>query len=301
MVGLFAERAQDEVWADDPDALVSGVITPSATTVKVPGGLRVTGKWYYNSGSHHSDWAVLGVPLVDESGEEVDSGLVLVPRRELGFQDTWFVAGMRASGSNALIADDLFVPDHRIISTSAALEGHYATEHTDETLYRSAFIPVLALVLLGPQLGVARAALAFVREKSEVKGVAHTVFARQSESTAFQLQFAEASLRVDTAHLHASRATADVDDAAAGGTYPDALIRSRIRADLGWAVDQIQQAMQILLYAHGAASFAESNPLQRMWRDVSVAARHGAALPIVNYEIYGKALLNRPEPVTPMV
>lgn len=43
--------------------------------------------------------------------------------------------------------------------------------------------------------------------------------------------------------------------------------------------------------ARRAASFAESTPLQRIYRDSAIAARHAVILPIVNYEIYGKALL----------
>jgi len=65
------------------------------------------------------------------------------------------VAGMRGTGSNTLVAKDAFVPDHRIISVPSAVQGHYCTEHTDEALYRSAYIPVASLVLAGPQLGLA--------------------------------------------------------------------------------------------------------------------------------------------------
>ena len=57
---------------------------------------------------------------------------------------------MSSTGSNCLIATDVFVPEHRIMSGLTALEGQYPTERTDEKLYRSAFIPVLALVLAGP-------------------------------------------------------------------------------------------------------------------------------------------------------
>lgn len=74
------------------------------------------------------------------------------------------MAGMRGTGSNTLVAKDAFVPDHRIISVPSAVQGHYGTEHTDEALYRSAYIPVASLVLAGPQLGLALAALDFVLE-----------------------------------------------------------------------------------------------------------------------------------------
>jgi alkylation response protein AidB-like acyl-CoA dehydrogenase len=301
MVGLYPEQAQDDIWAANPGALVAGVFAPTATTRKVDGGYRVTGKWYYNSGSWHADWAGLGIPITDDDGEIIDQGAALIPVSDLALEDTWFVAGMKSTGSNCLVADDVFVPGHRIMSVPPAIEGHYLTEHKDESLYRSALVPVLALVLAGPQLGLGRAALDLVREKAAKKPISYTFYTAQSDSVAFQLQLAEAAMLIDTAHLHAYRAADDIDRAAAAGTYPDFLNRARIRADTGWAVQNITKAIDILLWAHGAASFADVNPLQRIWRDSSVAARHAVVLPAVSYEVYGKALLGREDHITPLV
>lgn len=40
LAGLFSGRAQDEVFGADPEAKVSGVISPTAETREVPGGWR---------------------------------------------------------------------------------------------------------------------------------------------------------------------------------------------------------------------------------------------------------------------
>jgi alkylation response protein AidB-like acyl-CoA dehydrogenase len=301
LVGLFSEQAQDDVWGTNPDAKVSGVLAPTAETTTVDGGYRVTGRWYYNSGSWHADWAGVGIPITDANGEVVDQGMALIPRTDLELEDTWFVAGMRSSGSNCLIANDVFVPAHRVMSVPPAIEGNYATERTDEPLYRSAMVPILALVLAGPQLGLGRKALAIVREKAAKKAISYTHYTAQADSVAFQLQLAEAAMRIDTAHLHAYRAADDIDTAAANGTYPEVLARARVRADTGWAVQHITQAIDGLLFAHGAGSFAEVNPLQRIWRDSAVAARHAVILPSVGYEVYGKALLGRDDQITPLI
>jgi alkylation response protein AidB-like acyl-CoA dehydrogenase len=301
LTGLFSEQAQDEVWGADPAAKVSGVLTPSCESVKVDGGFRVTGRWFYNSGSWHSSWAILGIPVVTADGQMVDQGLALIPLTDLEIEETWFVAGMSSTGSNCLIAADVFVPEHRILSGLAALTGEYPTEHADETLYRSAFIPVLALVLTGPQLGMGRKALELVTKKADTKPISYTFYAAQADSTAFQLQLAQAALMIDTAHLHAYRAADDIDRAAKDGDYPDLLHRARVRADTGWVVENIAKAIDTLLFAHGAGSFAQVNPLQRIWRDSGVAARHAIGLPMVNYEIYGKALLGRPDQPTVLI
>jgi alkylation response protein AidB-like acyl-CoA dehydrogenase len=301
LAGLFPQQAQDDVWAGDPDALVCGVLAPTAETRKVGGGHRVTGRWYYTSGSWHASWAALGIPVTDDSGEVVDQGLALIPRDDLELEETWFVAGMKSTGSNCLIARDVFVPGHRILSIPQAIEGSYGTEFTTEAFYRSAFVPILALVLAGPQLGMGRAALEIVKEKAATKPISYTFYTAQADSVGFQLQLAEAAMLLDTAHLHAYRAATDIDEAAARGVYPDFLARARVRADTGWAIDHVVKAIDVLLSAHGAASFAEVSPLQRIWRDSAVAARHAVVLPVVGYEIYGKALLGREDHITPLV
>jgi alkylation response protein AidB-like acyl-CoA dehydrogenase len=301
LTGLFGEQAQDDVWGSTPDAKVSGVLTPSADAVKVDGGYRLTGRWFYNSGAWHASWAILGFPILDADGNLVDQGLALVPFTDLEIEETWFVAGMSSSGSNCLIAADVFVPEHRILSGLAALEGRYPTEHADEALYRAAFVPVLALVVAGPQLGMGRRALELVTEKAAGKAIAYTFFTAQADSAAFQLQLAEAALMIDTACLHANRAADDLDRAAASGGYPDTLLRARVRADTAWALQHVTKAIDTLLFAHGAGSFAQSNPLQRIWRDSAIAARHALTLPAVNFEIYGKALLGRQDQITLLI
>lgn len=300
IVGLFPQQAQDDIFGADPDAKVSGVVTPTATTRKVDGGWRVTGKWYYNSGAWHASWAWLGMPITDEAGNVTSMGMALIPRTDLDFEETWFVAGMKSSGSNCLIGEDVFVPEHRVMPIPPAVDGEYLSEHLDtEPFYRSAFVPVLALILVGPQLGLGKAALEYVISKAANKPIPATFIAAQSESVGFQLQIAEAARLIDTAHLHAYRAVAD--KAAIRGIYPDFAIRARIRSDTGCAAECITKAINILLFAHGAGSFADVNPLQRIWRDSATAARHSAVNPQVNYEIYGKALLGIEESITPFV
>lgn len=301
MVGLFPGKAQDEVFGADPDAKVSGVLAPTAQTTKVEGGYRVTGRWYYNSGSWHATWAVLGIPVTNGDGEVVDQGLVLIPTAEMTLEETWFVAGMKSTGSNCLIAEDVFVPEHRLVSVPPAIEGAYPTEYKNEALYRSAFVPILALVLIGTQLGLGRAALKLVMEKAARKPISYTFYEAQTDSVGFQLQIAEAAMEIDTAHLHAYRAADDIDNAAAKGEYLDYLTRARVRADTGVVADKIVHALNTLVSAHGAGSFAEVNPLQRIWRDANVAARHAVVLPIVGYEVYGKALLGVEDKITPLV
>ncbi|MBC2879671.1 MULTISPECIES: acyl-CoA dehydrogenase family protein [Streptomyces] len=301
LASLFPEQAQEDVFGADPDARVTGVFSPTATSTRAEGGWRVSGRWYYNSGAPHSTWAVVGIPLTDAEGTVTDQAMALIPRPELRFEDTWFVAGMRGTASNCLIAEDVFVPEHRVMSVPGAIEGDVPADHGPTGLYRIAFAPFLAIGLAGPQLGLARAALKLVTEKAVTKPIAYTYYGTQAESVGVQMQVAEAALRIDTAELHVHRAVADLDTAAARGVTLDDLTRARVRADAGHAIENLLSAVNTLLDVHGAGSFADANAMQRIWRDLSVAGRHAASTPAVGREIYGKLLLGVEERITPFV
>jgi 3-hydroxy-9,10-secoandrosta-1,3,5(10)-triene-9,17-dione monooxygenase len=300
-VGLYPARAQEDVFGANPDARVAGVFTPSKDSRRVEGGLMVSGKWYWSSGSLHADWVTVGVMEHDSNGAFVGQYLALIPRTDITIEDTWFTVGMRASGSNCVVAKEVFVPDHRLLDINAAVNSDYPTEFKDEAEYRGPFLPVAALVLVGAQLGMGRAALKYVIEKAPQRAIAYTTFERQTSSVMFQAQIAQAALKIDTAHLHAFRAAADIDEAARRGEKLDYVTRARVRADCGVVVTYITDALNILVSAHGAGTFAESSPLQRIWRDSNTAARHAIVLPAVGIEVYGKALLDVENTVTPLV
>ena len=303
MAGTLADQAQQEIWGENPDARVAGVLNPSADVRKVDGGYEISGKWPWASGILHADRALVGIVVPDESGQPVDQALAFLPRSDYTIEDTWYVAGMKGTGSNTIVAEDVFVPEHRLVSTVRAIDNEYPTEHTDEALYRSSFIPVLTLILAGAQLGFGRAALEFVKEKAPKRGISYTKFEHQTDSTAFQLQVAQAAMLIDTAHLHAFRAAADIDDAAADGEKMPYERRARVRYDTAYAVNRIREAIDLLLSAHGASSFALISPLQRIWRDSNTAGRHAVIDPLVNQEVYGKALLGIPyeDNITPLI
>jgi alkylation response protein AidB-like acyl-CoA dehydrogenase len=290
-VGMLPDQAQKEVFGANPEARVAGVFSPRGEARREDGGFRVTGEWYYGSGSLHADWVMIGFPLVDDTGATIDFGLGVVPRSDYEIKDTWYVVGMRGSGSNAIVADDVFIPDHRILSVGAAIDGRFPTEFQDEALYRSAFHPAFTLVLTGAQLGMGRAALRHVVDLAGSRTIANTIYTRQRDSVAFQLQIADAAALLDTAHLHVYRAAHDIDEAARRSENPGYRLRARLRSDAARAATCVKDALDLLITAHGAGSFAESSPIQRIWRDSNIALRHGTLVPPATREIYGKALL----------
>lgn len=303
LTALLPDQAQEDVWGEDPNTKVTVVLATNGKTRRVPGGYMVSGEWGYASGSWHAEWSFLGAELVDEDGNFDDAAQLLIPKSDLQYRDTWYVAGMRSSGSNTWVADDIFVPDHRVLRGSPALLGEYpGTNEDTPAVYKAGWIPWLNVILAGAQLGIGRAVLDKVIAGSN-KPIAYTSIAHKSDSVAFQLDIAKAALTLDSADLMVARACREIDEPAAAGVYPDYLTRARNRAYVGWAAETVSKAIEMLLTAHGSGGFAEVNSIQRFWRDQAVAARHAFILPALGYELYGKALLGREDgaSVTPLV
>ncbi|MCX5403903.1 acyl-CoA dehydrogenase family protein [Streptomyces sp. NBC_00335] len=291
-VSLFPEQAQDDVWGQTPDALVSGTLKPDGPVRRVPGGFRLSGGWSYASGIWHASWVIASVVLED------GPAALLVPREDYEIVDEWHMAGMRSTGSNRYVIDDVFVPDHRVLKLAPLVGGANVTD-TLAASYRAAIVPSLVMMVAGPQLGLGRAALNHVIEGAGHKGIAFTNFARQSDSVGFQLQIAEAATALDSAELHAYRAADGLDHHASEVSYPSELLRARYRADGAVAARHVNRALETLMTAHGSSGLADASPLQRIWRDASVAARHGMLIPQVNLEVYGAALVGAENTVTP--
>jgi alkylation response protein AidB-like acyl-CoA dehydrogenase len=298
---MFSREAIDEVFATGPDVVQCGVVAATGEAHRVPGGYRVSGRWAYASASLHATWAACGVVVVDDSDQPVDQMMMLFPHTDFRVEDTWFVAGMRSSGSNTVVVDDVFVPEHRATHMGPAMEGGNVPAHPESALYRCAIGPMLVLVVMGPQLGLGRAALRIATTKAASKSLNYTTIARQADSVPFQLLVAEAAAQIDTAHRHTYRAADDVDRYARDAVMPDLLTRARIRADSAVTLRSINGAINTLLNAAGASSFAEANPLQRIWRDSNVGARHAVVLPQVSMETYGKALLGATDHITDII
>lgn len=116
-LALFDQKAQDEVWGDDPTVRVSSSYAPMGAGVvtETGDGYIVNGAWQWSSGSEHATWAFLGGPVIKD-GRPVDFGSFLIPRTEYTIDDVWHVVGLRGTGSNTIVVKDVFVPRHRFLS-----------------------------------------------------------------------------------------------------------------------------------------------------------------------------------------
>lgn len=299
ILGIGPAAVQKDVWGDGLDANVGlfGTSPGVSTSRKVSGGLIVSGKWAFASGCLHASWGLLGVPLVNDAGEKIGQALGVFPASDFTIEDTWHAAGMKGSGSNTIVVNEIFIPEHRLLSTAALAGPDTPTAYKEEALYRSSLFPSFAIPLLGPLLGMASRALEYVIEKASQKGIALTSYQPQATSTGFQASLGKAAVLIETAHLHTYRAADTVDEAAREGrtiSFPE---RAKFRMDAAHAAEAVGKAIELLMYAHGASSFLEQNPLQRIWRDVAIASRHAILLPEIGAEIYGRSLLGVEEKI----
>ena len=289
VVAMLDDEGVDEVFSTSDDPLITGILAPGGTAVPVDGGFLVNGRWSYATGCWHAGWTMGGVLVADADGNVVDGGTIYAPMSELTIEDTWHVAGMRGTGSATVVASDVFVPKRRI---SLQSEMGAKFENMDfskaEPVDLRPFAEVFALVLLGPVLGAAEAALELVAGGVDKRGISYFTFEKQSDSHVVLEQIGEAAMRIDTAWLHTRRAAKVVEDATMTGPL-DAKTGARCRADAGYAMAQVRQAVDTLMNVAGTSAFAESNPLQRIWRDVNVASRHGYLASKPNLELYGRA------------
>src|SRR5262250_3717502 len=61
ILAQYPERAQIDVWGDDPLAVASSSLAPRAAADRVPsGGWRVSGRFPVSSGCDHAQWAIIG-------------------------------------------------------------------------------------------------------------------------------------------------------------------------------------------------------------------------------------------------
>lgn len=287
---LLVAEGQSDVFTGARRPRVCGVLTPTGTATPTYGGYLVNGRWSFASGSLHADWCTGGVILLDDHGNEVGQDVAYMPIGEIAIEDTWYVAGMRGTGSNTLVARDVFVPTQRLALTGH-VNGTPTARDAQEPSDRWPLGAVLALVLVGPLFGIAAAALDTVRAKADKRAISYTTYGRQTDSSVVLADLARASLDIDTARLHAFRAASDVD-AAGSGCVLDPVALGRIRGACGHACETLRRAMEILVNIGGASSFADTSTLQRNWRDLNVASRHAflATGPVL--EVYGRALFD---------
>ena len=302
LLGIYPQAAQEEVAASATHPIVAAVIGPRGKARKTADGYVLeSGFWPFCSGVPFADWVILGAGVHDAAGTLIDEGDFLIPAREVQVRDDWDVVGLRASGSNSVVAANLSVPAHRYLSMRAAMAGDYpgASIHQG-SLYRSAIVPVLALALAPSALGIAEGALEDFVRRLPGKQVAYTQGEVQIEMPSTHLQVGEAAVKIEVARMLLKQTASAIDAAAAGGVAMPLKARAQVRMQVAYAVRQCMEAVEILMLASGGSGIAAGNPVQRAWRDLHAINMHGLMALETNFEMYGRIVIGLPQN-TPLI
>jgi 3-hydroxy-9,10-secoandrosta-1,3,5(10)-triene-9,17-dione monooxygenase len=294
-VAHFPEAFQREYWGKDRTLSASSFL-PHGKPTPANGGIRVSGKWSFCSGVDNADWLFLGVFFGPPSGDSPmpDIRYVMVPKGDYKIIDDWDVMGLRGTGSNSVVIDDRFVPDHRIVShkemSDATSPG--AKLHA-EPVYRTPIWSFVPFTISAPACGVAQGALdAFIDEmKVRDDSFAHSPLAKKPGMHA---RVAEASAMIDAGDLLYKRSYRETIDKVLAGEVPSLEFRARSRRDQGFCVKLAKAAVALLIDAGGGRGLYESNHVQRSFRDLQAMSGHiVASWDVVAYS-YGQMALGGP-------
>ena len=273
VVARFSTQCCDEVFGGDPDVLIPGTLAPQGRATRTDGGWRVTGRWQFASGVDHGPWLLLGA--MGASGDAGGKPLpvhVVVPTSDIHVDDTWYTLGMRGSGSKDLVADDLFVPDHRAMQTLPLFNGTF--DGDVGPLYRLPVMGGLASMLAGTVVGFAEAGLALFVDATRVRKDVYAGGAKAAKA-GIQMRVAEAGGELASARRLVEHNGALLDRAMADNKPVLALAEKvQIRWNAAYAVELCRRASERVFAVAGAHAIYDDHSLQRLHRDINTASHH---------------------------
>ncbi|HEY3259106.1 MAG TPA: acyl-CoA dehydrogenase, partial [Pseudonocardiaceae bacterium] len=217
--------------------------------------------------------------------------MALVPITDLLIVDDWYTSGLKGTGSVSTVAQDLFIPQDRVLPLPAVLQGQSRSKcNADSAIYRPPLLPVASASSVGTVIGMAKAARDTFLKRLPDRKITYTGYESQREAPITHLQVAEASLKIDEAEFHAHRLATLVDTKGVEGSQWKLEERARARADMGAAVRLSKEAIDIFNSASGGSSIYTDVPIQRIARDIQAVNLHALMNPTTNAELYGRVL-----------
>ncbi len=279
-LALFPLEAQQEVWGSDSSTLISSSYAPVGKVQKADGGFKLSGRWSFSSGSDHCQWAFLGAFCPPAEGAKgPDMRTFLVPRRDYRIEDTWHVSGLKGTGSNDIVVDDVFVPEHR---THAFKDGFLCRSPGNAVnpapLYRlpfgQIFVRSVSSGAIGMLDGALQAYLGYQRSR-----VASADGQKIAEDATAQLASAEAEAVLDELRLVLARNLDEMMRFAESEEKLPIERRVKFRYDSARVVTKCVAAIDQLFTASGGRAIFSDNPVQRFFQDVHAARAHYANNP----------------------
>lgn len=274
MLALFGEQAQDEVFASGP-VLCPAPLAPTGRGVPDGDGIRLRGRWSWATGVADADWVLVGAICGPGDGSDAPyPALVLLPAADISVEDVWHTAGMRATGSNDVVVDDVWVPQHRLVKVVDIYSGTApgAALH-DAAAYRWPMVPALAMVAAMPALGSAERVADLYAQRLGERVLAYSGAAQKNQPAA-QIRLGDARVRLRALRGLRDDTVAGIQAAVRSGERIGRAARADVRAAAAHIVHESRSVIADLLEASGASVHFVDNPLQRIKRDVDIICGH---------------------------
>jgi len=258
------------IVGDDPTAVLAWGALPSGKAVREPGGWRISGRWFFASGSRHATWMGGRCPLYESDGTALLNAdgspavrMFLFPKHEAQVVESWDVIGLRGTGSDSYSVEGLFVSD------DCQFDVNVAADHPG-LLYRIVNRHLYGPGVAGIALGLSRATLdAFLtmgrdEKKKDLRG---------SAAIHSELGWVEARWHAARAYLYAAleRMWTDIR---AGGTETVAH-QIDIRRAATHAIHEAKAVVDFAYHEGGASTILASMPFERRVRDMQTVMQHG--------------------------
>ncbi|MFI1797440.1 acyl-CoA dehydrogenase family protein [Streptomyces sp. NPDC020379] len=267
MAAHLPEDGQREVWADGPDALLVGALMPVGRAEPVPGGWRLSGKWSFISAVDFAQWALVCATTRSGDGTAPHARYFAVPRSACTVLDTWFSVGMRGTGSNTLVLEEVFVPARMSFARDRAMDG--TGSMSPAPCHRVPLKAVNGLSFVAPVLGAARGMLTEWTDWGATKAAGGGDVLNAARDAGFRDVLARTAGELDAAELLVHRVAVTADEGAVTG-----LLTARGARDCALASELLLAAVNRVFRATGTSGQTAGGPFERAWRDVNSATSH---------------------------
>jgi indole-3-acetate monooxygenase len=281
LVAYLPAASRDELFGGGR-GVAAGVWAPHGRARPAPGGVVVSGRWAFCSGITHADVMFAGCLLEDRPR------VVALATEELQVLDTWHTLGLRGTGSHDAVADEVFVPDDRVISI---FDGPLI----NRPLYRFPPFGFFAACITAAAMGNARAAIDdFVDLARTKKGVAS--MRTLAERPAIQAAVAGAESALEAARALYYQAIDTAWRASQDEVPVPVEARTRLRLAATHGVRTAADVVRTMYDLAGGSAIYDGAPLQRRFRDAFTATAH-FQVNEASRELPGRILLGQPAEV----
>lgn len=289
-VAAMEPQMQEDFWGrHGPDARASSSYAPLGKTVPVPGGYQLDGTWTFSSGVDHAHFVLMG------GGERN----FLVPVQDLEIDHrSWNVQGLRGTGSKAVTARQVFVPQHRVhLLADVVHERDAGYALNTSPLYTGvSWLSVFYSTATCTVIGTALEGLHVFMEQSRTRYTKMGTGAKFADNPFLHLKLADALTRVNDTHRRHIGNWHRMFEQACQGAPASLLERLRVRFESADSNATCFDALHDIWPLVGALSSQSSNPLQQIFRDLMSARTHGTAGKELTAAAYSRALLGLPPP-----